>query len=63
MQVIDEDMYTPQVIYDTGSYTFTLGWRLFRFICDFNLWGSLNSLRMVISADERTRVEKWTPQP
>jgi uncharacterized protein DUF1254 len=23
MQVIDEDMYTPQVIYDAGSYTFT----------------------------------------
>ena len=23
MQVIDEEMYTPQVIYDAGSYTFT----------------------------------------
>jgi hypothetical protein len=23
MQVMDEDMYTPQVIYDAGSYTFT----------------------------------------
>jgi hypothetical protein len=23
MQVLDEDMYTPQVIYDAGSYTFT----------------------------------------
>ena len=23
MQVIDEDLYTPQVIYDAGSYTFT----------------------------------------
>jgi hypothetical protein len=23
MQVIDEDMYTPQVIYNAGSYTFT----------------------------------------
>jgi hypothetical protein len=23
MQVMDEDMYTPQVIYDPGSYTFT----------------------------------------
>jgi len=22
MQVMDEDMYTPQVIYDAGSYTF-----------------------------------------
>ncbi len=25
MQVMDEDMYTPQVIYDAGSYTFTRG--------------------------------------
>jgi hypothetical protein len=23
MQVLDEDIYTPQVIYDAGSYTFT----------------------------------------